>query len=268
VEASSTTVIGNEQTIDGIDFNLMSETEVISHVIGESRVGRGGWIATPNVDILCQVRRNPEALRLVQKASLRMPDGMPIIWAGKIMGKPLVERVTGSSLIFTLTQAAAENGLSIYLLGGDPGVPEAAGENLTLRYQGLQVAGTDAPSVGFDGSIDGFMAVRQRLLNAEPKIVYVGLGFPKQERVICELLPVMPSAWFIACGAAITFAAETASRAPFWMQRSGLEWLHRLAKEPRRLFQRYIFNDLPYAIGLLALAVATRIAAICGKKMT
>jgi N-acetylglucosaminyldiphosphoundecaprenol N-acetyl-beta-D-mannosaminyltransferase len=158
-----------------------------------------------------------------------------------------------------LTQAAAETGLSIYLLGGEPGVPEAAGENLAHRYPGLKVSGTNAPEFGFDQSSVELTAVRRRLLDAAPNIVYVGLGFPRQERIIYELAPMLPSAWFIGCGAAIPFAAGTATRAPVWMQRCGLEWAHRLAKEPRRLFRRYLLQDLPYAARLLLSAAVSRI---------
>lgn len=254
------------QTLGGITFDLLSEAEVIRHVVTESRVGHGGWVVTPNTDILRQVRDNPAALTLVQEASLRVPDGMPLIWASKIRGKPLVERVTGSSLIFTLTEAAAQTGLSVYLLGGEPGVPQIAGESLSRRYQGLKVAGTDAPPFGFDKSPTGMTAVLQRLLDAAPNIVFVGLGFPKQERVICELAPMLPAAWFIGCGAAIPFAAGTVPRAPVWMQRCSLEWVHRLGIEPRRLSRRYLLHDLPYALGMLLSAAAERIAAMSGKE--
>ena len=254
------------RTVGGINFDLLSETELIRHITSESSAGRGGWVATPNTDIVRQVRDNPRALALVQKASLRVPDGMPLIWAAKVGGKPLVERVTGSSLIFTLTEAAARCGLSVYLLGGEPGVPQTAGENLARRYQGLKVAGTDAPPFGFDKSSAGMTAVLQRLLDAAPNIVFVGLGFPKQERVICEFAPMLPAAWFVACGAAIPFAAGTVPRAPVWMQRSGLEWVHRLIIEPRRLSRRYLLHDVPCAFGLLVSSAAMRIAAMSGKK--
>lgn len=255
------------RTLAGLDFDLLSEAQVISHVITESRAGHGGWVVTPNVDILRQTRKNPETWMLVQEATLTVPDGMPLIWAAKISGEPLVERVTGSSLIFTLTDAAAQTGLSVYVLGGEPGVPEDAAENLARRYNGLKVVGTDSPPLGFDKSSTGMAAVRQRLVDAGPNIVYVGLGFPKQERVIRELAPVMPGVWFIGCGAAIPFAAGRVPRAPVWMQRSSLEWVHRLLIEPRRLSKRYLLHDLPCGLSLLASAAVNRIARIGGKRL-
>jgi N-acetylglucosaminyldiphosphoundecaprenol N-acetyl-beta-D-mannosaminyltransferase len=236
----------------GLDFDRLTEAQVVEHVIGAVQAGRGGWIATPNVDQCQGAAADPAIRDLLAGASLVVPDGMPLIWATRLRGDPLPERVTGSSLIFSLTEAAAHVGCPIYLLGGEPGVPDRAGDELRRRYPGLLVAGADAPPVGFDRNPDLLRAVRDRVVIAAPDIVYVGLGFPKQETVITSLAPHLPGTWFVACGAAIPFAAGTLNRAPAWMQRSGLEWAFRLISEPRRLFRRYLIHDLPFALRLLA----------------
>lgn len=244
--------------VAGLKFDRLCEAEVVRHITEASRLGRGGWVATPNTDICRQTRRDPAARALVESATLIVPDGMPLLWASRLRGDRLVERVTGSSLIFSLSSAAARGGQSVYLLGGEPGVPDLAGRELARRYPGLKVAGADAPPRGFDETADAVVAVRERLLLAAPDIVYVGLGFPRQERLITQLIPSLPCAWFVACGAAIPFAAGVLPRAPSWMQRSGLEWMFRLLTEPRRLFRRYLVHDLPYAAGLLASCAAER----------
>lgn len=244
--------------IADIDFSVLTEAAVTRHVVTEARAGRGGWIATPNVDICRRASRDPDLAALVGRARLVVPDGMPLVWASRLHGTPLPERVSGSSLIHTLSCAAADAELSIYLLGGAPGVPEMAGAMLARRYPGLRVAGTDAPPPGFERTVAGLSAVHGRIRAARPNIVFVGLGFPKQERVIADLTEIFPRVWFVGCGAAIPFAAGTLDRAPAWLQRSGLEWLFRLAMEPRRLFRRYIIDDLPYAIKLLASSFARR----------
>jgi N-acetylglucosaminyldiphosphoundecaprenol N-acetyl-beta-D-mannosaminyltransferase len=246
-------------TLAGLEFDRLAETEVVRQIIEASQAGRGGWVATPNIDICRQTRRDPAVRALVRGATLVVPDGMPLLWAARLRDDRLIERVTGSSLIFSLTSAAACSGRSIYLLGGQPGVPDLAGAELAGRYPGLKVAGAAAPPIGFDETSGGVLAVRDSLLLAAPDIVYVGLGFPKQERLIAQLAPALPRAWFIACGAAITFAAGALSRAPLWMQRSGLEWAFRLLSEPHRLFRRYLVNDAPYAAGLLASCAVKRI---------
>lgn len=240
-------------------FNRLSEAELIGHIVSESRSGEGGWVAPVNVDVCRKARKDPAARALVAGATLVVPDGMPLIWAARLRGSPLAERVTGSSLIYSLSEAAARHDRTIYLLGGAPGVPEAAAGALARRYPGLKVAGAYSPPFGFDSSPAGIAEVRERLSRAMPDIVYVGLGFPKQERLTAQLATALPHAWFICCGAAIPFAAGTLTRAPSWMQRTGLEWTHRLLSEPRRLFRRYLLEDLPYAFGLLLTSAAARI---------
>jgi N-acetylglucosaminyldiphosphoundecaprenol N-acetyl-beta-D-mannosaminyltransferase len=257
--ASAATAVPRRARLAGFEFDLLTEAEVIHHIVSESRAGRGGWVATPNVDICQRVRRNPALRDLVSGATLVVPDGMPLLWAARLRGDPLAERVTGSSLIFSLTSAAASARRSVYLLGGGSGVPDLAGTELARRYPGLRVAGAYAPPVGFEESPGAVALIRERLGQARPDIVYVGLGFPKQERLIAELTAALPGAWFIGCGAAIPFAAGTLPRAPVWMQRAGLEWAFRLLKEPRRLFRRYLVDDAPYAAYLLFSSVMERV---------
>jgi N-acetylglucosaminyldiphosphoundecaprenol N-acetyl-beta-D-mannosaminyltransferase len=126
-------------------------------------------------------------------------------------------------------------------------------------YPGLRLAGYESPSLGFDQRPEEYDGVCDRVRTAVPDMVFVGLGFPKQERVISRLSSTMPSTWFMGCGAAIGFVAGTHKRAPRWMQRSGLEWLHRLGSEPRRLARRYLVHDLPFAVRLLASSALTRL---------
>ena len=243
----------------GLDFDRLTEAQVVEHIVTAIRCGRGGWVSTPNIDHCRLIQRDDTMRRLVADASLIVPDGMPLVWAARLRGNPLPERVTGASLIFSLSEAAACHGYSIYLLGGPPGVPQRAGEELYRRYPGLKVAGADAPPVGFDTDPSAIAAVHDRLAAAAPGIVYVGLGFPKQERLISLFAPSLPATWFIGCGAAIPVAAKALPRAPRWMQCAGLEWAFRLISEPRRLFKRYLIQDLPFAARLLATSATGRL---------
>lgn len=240
----------------GLEFDRLTEQQVVDHIITASRRGEGGRVVTPNVDI-CRLTRRDLALRsLVAGASLIVPDGTPLVWASRLRGDPLPERVAGGSLIFSLSEAAAREGRSVYLLGGAPGVPERAGEELRRRYPGLVVTGMDAPPFGFDADPRAVERVRRRLAAAAPDIVYVGMGFPRQERLIAGFAPSFPATWFLGCGAAIPYAAKVLPRPPHWMRRSGLAWLFRLAHEPRRLFTRYVVHDLPFAAVLLVRSAA------------
>ena len=240
----------------GLIFDRYTEAQVVSHIIAAARQGLGGWVATPNVDICRMAGRDPQLMDLLAGASLVVADGMPLVWATRLRGDALPERVTGSSLIYSVTAAAAQHGQSIYLLGGEPGVASRAAEVLNGRYAGLVIAGTDSPVLDLHVPAESVEVIRQRLAVARPDIVFVGLGFPKQERLIAQLAPLFPGTWFISCGAAIPFAAGTLRRAPRWMQRSGLEWAFRLGREPRRLVKRYLIDDLPFAAALLLSAMA------------
>ena len=236
-------------------LSRLTEVQVVEHILTASRAGRGGWVATPNIDI-CRQTQHDEALhRLVASASLIVPDGMPLIWAARLVREPLPERVTGASLIFSLTQAAARQQRSIYLLGGAPGVPERAGEELRRRYPGLVVAGTDAPPVGFDAdpqAVSRQCAPVSR--RRRPTSCTWDSDSPSRNASSRAWHPPFPATWFVSCGAAIPFAANALPRAPLWMQSAGLEWVFRLISEPRRLYRRYLLHDLPFAVRLLAVS--------------
>lgn len=249
---------GPRTRLAGLDFDRLSEAGTVGRIVAAIERHEGGWVATPNVDICRQAQQDPALRSLVMTASLIVPDGMPLVWAARLRGCPFPERVAGGSLIFSLSEAAAPQGRSVYLIGGAPGVPQRAGEELRRRYRGLRVAGAESPPLGFDRDPLAIRAIRDRLTAAEPDIVYVGLGFPKQERLIAELAPACPGAWFIGCGAAIGYAAGTLPRPPRWMRRTGLAWLFRLMNEPRRLFRRYLV-DAPFALMLLASSAASRL---------
>jgi len=249
---------GRPVRVAGLDFDALSEDQVVARIVAGLADGRGGWVLTPNIDICRRLSRDPAARALVSGASLVVADGMPLVWASRLRGDPLPGRVAGASLIFTLTAAAAASGRSVYLLGGEPGVPERAAAELGRRFPGLLVAGTCAPPAGFDRRPGELAAIAAELAQAKPGIVFAGLGFPKQEHLIAALAPGLPATWFIGCGAAIPFAAGALTRAPHWMQSLGLEWAHRLISEPRRLFRRYLVDDLPFAARLLLTSALAR----------
>ncbi|OLB82234.1 MAG: glycosyltransferase [Actinobacteria bacterium 13_2_20CM_2_71_6] len=235
----------------GVSFHALTEDEAVARVREALARGEGGRILTPNVDIL---RQRPAAY--AADASLVVADGMPLVWASRLAGTPLPERVAGASLVWSLSRAMAADGRSVFLLGGEPPVGAArAAAALLAAYPHLRVSGV-SPAYGFEST--NFPGVREAVRAAAPDLVFVGLGFPRQEEVISRLRPDLPDAWFLGCGMAINFVAGDHRRAPGWMQRNGLEWLYRLGSEPRRLAGRYLRHDAPYAARLLANAAAAR----------
>ncbi len=183
---------------------------------------------------------------------------MPLVWASRLQGTPLPERVAASELIYPLAERAAERGHTFYLLGAADGVAERAAAVLAERVPGLTIAGVHSPPVGFESSHDATDAVLADLARTRPAIVLCAFGFPKQERLMAVLTRRFPTTWFIGVGGTLTMAAGVTPHAPRWMRRSGLEWLHRLALEPRRLFRRYVVHDGPFAFRLLASSARQR----------
>lgn len=252
----------------GHPVHALREAEAIDYILARLDEGRGGWVATHNLDHLRRLTRDADFARLCETASLRTADGKPLLWAARLQGTPLPQRVAGSDLTWSLTRAAAARGRSIFLLGGNPAAsPEGkstadrAAERFLARLPGLVVAGTLCPPFGFDADPARRREIAERVLSARPDIVYVALGSPRQERLISYLLPFWPRAWYLGVGISLSFVTGEVRRAPRWMRSIGLEWFHRLLQEPGRLGRRYLLEGLPFAAGLLVQSALGRAAA-------
>jgi N-acetylglucosaminyldiphosphoundecaprenol N-acetyl-beta-D-mannosaminyltransferase len=248
-------------TIMGLPFDRLDHPRLIRLFLDGVRERNGGWIVTPNLDILRQFTICPDSRRLILAASHRIADGQPIVWASRLVGRPVPGRVPGSDLVLSLPEAAARAGLSVFLLGGNPGVAAAAAARLEAQCPGLGSVGYHCPPYGFEDDPRELAKIKQALKSAQPALVLIGLGFPKQERLIRLLRSEMSETWFVGVGISLSFLAGDQPRAPAALQRLGLEWLHRLVHEPRRLFRRYVMQGLPFGIRLLAWAVTERMIA-------
>ena len=211
---------------------------------------RGGYVVTPNVDHVVQAEHSPVLRRAVVGASLSLADGMPLVWMSRLLGNSLPEKVSGSDLVPPLMQRAADHGWGVYFLGAAPGVGQRAADILQ-RQIGLKIAGVAAPPVGFDTNPSQAKEVVDRVRAAAPELVLVALGCPKQECWMHRHREAIGSAVALGIGATLDFIAGKQKRAPRWMSRAGLEWLYRLAREPRRMFGRYILRD-PEIVRILA----------------
>lgn len=236
--------------LDGVRISPITWRQTVAHVMEELDAGRGGLLLTANVDIMYQLSR-PESADLAEKATLVVADGMPLVWASHLQGTPLPERVTGADLVWHLSEEAAIRGRRVFLLGAGPGVAERAGAEFVRQNPGLRIVGTDCPPKGFESDADYMAGLVERMQQAAPDLVFVALGFPKQERVALQLLEHLPSTWFMGCGGALDMAAGRVPRAHPVLQDLGVEWIHRLSQEPRRLARRYLVDDVPYALRLV-----------------
>jgi N-acetylglucosaminyldiphosphoundecaprenol N-acetyl-beta-D-mannosaminyltransferase len=235
----------------GMRLARLDRRQVADRIFGALARGQGGWVVTANVDLLRTYVRDPEIRELWSTADLIVADGIPLLWAAALQGDPLPDRVAGSDLVWTLAERAAAEGRTLFLLGGAIGVAEEARKTLLQRWPRLQIAGASSPTVSAMPTADELAPVRDALRAARPDIVYAALGSPKQERVIAALRESVPGAWWIGVGISLSFMGGVVKRAPRWMQLTGLEWVHRLTQEPRRLARRYLIDDLPFAACLL-----------------
>ena len=241
-------------TVDlaGLALAKLTRQEVVDHLFGALAEGEGGWVVTPNVDYLRRYVADSEVRRLFADASLIVADGVPLLWAARLQGTPLPDRIAGSDLVWLLAERAAREGRSLYLLGGNEGAGEEAARRLVDRWPSLRIAGTSSPRVSRDPTEVELASILRSLKQAQPDLIYVGLGAPKEERLIAALRTELPRTWWIGVGVSISFIAGDVRRAPLWMQRTGLEWAHRLVQEPRRLARRYLAADVPFTVRLLA----------------
>ena len=243
----------------GVELHAITEAQCIEHVLTSIAQGRGGSVVTPNLDIIRRCTQDLQFATLVSEADLVVADGTPLIWASKLAGTPLPQRIAGSDLIRSLTAAAAKAGRSIFLLGGDPGMAERAAGVLKTASPSLNVAGHYCPPFGFEKDPAEMDKIAALLAAARPDIIWVGLGSPKQENLINRLRDTLPAAWWLGVGISFSFLAGNVRRAPKLVQKLGLEWAHRLVQEPKRLFRRYLIDGLPFCASLLAGAAYQRI---------
>jgi N-acetylglucosaminyldiphosphoundecaprenol N-acetyl-beta-D-mannosaminyltransferase len=244
----------------GMKIDHVTEGEVVATIGDSLSRGRGGWVITPNLEHLRRYRKDNRLKAFFEQADLVLADGMPLVWASRLKGTPLPARVAGSDLIWSLSTEAARRGRSIFVLGGTREAGWEAARKLQERCPGLRIAGMVYPPHGFDDDRRAMDQIIETLEVVGADIVYVGLGFPKQERVIAVLRKRFPRTWFLGIGISIHFVGGDIARAPRWMQRLGLEWVHRLAQEPRRLAKRYLVHGLPFAARLLAHGAFARLS--------
>lgn len=246
--------------LGGLAFADISQQECVDLIVNERLAGRGGWLVTANTDFLRMAHRDGSIRNLFQQADLVVADGMPVIWASFLQGTPLRRgRVCGSDLIFSLPEACAKAGLSIFLLGGVDDIADRTEAVLTQRFPGLRVAGKYSPPFGYESQPGQYQAMHEAIRQARPDVVFVALGAPKSERLIQELRPSAPDAWWMGVGASFEFACGARNRAPRLMQRLGIEWLYRMIQDPKRLVRRYLCHDLPFLPVLFASALRARL---------
>jgi N-acetylglucosaminyldiphosphoundecaprenol N-acetyl-beta-D-mannosaminyltransferase len=224
--------------IDALGLN--EALDVIEELVAR---GKGGMVFTPNVDHIVVAEDDATFRAAYQDADLSLVDGTPLMWAARLLGSPLPEKVSGSDLVRPLAARAAMRGWRVYLLGGRPGVAAQAKEILERDYPGLRIVGTSCPLIDLSMGIDEQQDVLDAIRAAKPDLLFLALGAPKQEIWAHRIRNVVGPAVMLGIGASLDFVTGAARRSPQWMSAIGLEWLYRLAQEPDRLWRRYLLRD-------------------------
>lgn len=238
-----------KRTLFGITIDALTLDQAVAaarRIIADGRPDGCPYVVTPNVAHVVMLQQDRRFRQAYRGASLVLADGKPLIGVSRLVGQPLPERIAGSDFVPALLDAMAKDGLSLFLLGAGPGVAERAAQNIVHRYPGVRIAGCYSPPFGFETDPDENRRIVARINAAGPQLLVIGLGAPKQELWICRHAAQLRAGLAVCAGATIDFMAGHKARAPRWVQNLSLEWLYRMACEPRRLSGRYIGDALRF----------------------
>lgn len=207
-----------------------------------------GVVFTPNVDHLMRLRADREFVQAYNVADYRVCDSQILMYASKFLGTPIRAKISGSDLFPMFCEHHRHNPkVKIFLLGGAEGVPQRAQKLINQRIGREIVVAAHSPSFGFEKNEAECERILEMIRNSSANVLIVGVGAPKQEKWIAKYQERLPNIdIFMGVGAAIDFEAGNKPRAPRWMSETGLEWLYRLVSEPKRLWKRYLLQDLPF----------------------
>ena len=225
-----------------IDNLTMKET--IDEIDKLIKKDKNAYVVTPNVDHIVKLETDKELQEVYKDADLILTDGKPLIWISKFYKTPIKEKISGSDLFPLLCEMAAEKGYNMFFLGAGDGVANKAAQNLTNKFPKLNIVGTYSPPFGFEKDKKEIEKIINMVNKANTQILIVGLGCPKQEKFIHKYRKELNVPISLGLGASLDFEAGNIKRAPKWMSDNGLEWLYRLSKEPKRMFKRYIVDDV------------------------
>jgi N-acetylglucosaminyldiphosphoundecaprenol N-acetyl-beta-D-mannosaminyltransferase len=238
------------EMIDVLGTRIHNVTREQTFALLEDRIAtrQPCYVVTPNVDHLCRVQKDPAFRKAYEHAYLSLPDGMWVLWASRLLGTALREKISGSDLVLWLSQRSAERGHAIFLFGAAEGVAEEAARALCRRFPGLVVKGTYSPPVGFEKDPIALADAVGRIRDSQADVCFVALGSPKQEIWMHQNFEACKVPVMMGIGAGLDFAAGRVKRAPKWVTKSGMEWFWRFCLEPRRLWRRYFVEDRQFLV--------------------
>ena len=230
--------------LDRVEIDLLSFDEAADRILALATIPytRVHQIATVNAQFVSAAHLDTRLADIIRNADFSVADGVPLVWASRLLGIPLPGRVNGTDLMVRLCKEAARGGQSVYFMGGHPGSAQLAAGTLSQQYPGLNIAGIDCPPFGFTDDPVLDEQACEKIREARPDIVFVALGMPKAEFWI-QNHAHLPAKIMIGVGGSFELVGGLIKRAPTVFQNLGCEWLWRLAMEPKRLWKRYLFGN-------------------------
>lgn len=225
----------------GVGVNKINFNQTLRLVEEFIKSKKPHQIVTVNPEFIITALHDKEFREILNKSDLAVPDGIGVILASKILGKPLMERVTGSDLVPAIAKLASKKGYSIYFLGGKPGVAKKTASILKKKYPGLRIAGTES-GTPYD------LKIIEHIRRKKPDVLFVAFGHPKQEKWIYKYKQRLNVPVSIGVGGAFDFITGIVPRAPLFIQKAGLEWLFRLIKQPWRIKRQKVLPVFVYLV--------------------
>ena len=238
----------------GCAIDNLSMEETLQTIEGFIQTGKPHQHVVVNVDKLVKASRDPELRRIINDCALINVDGMPVVWASRLLGKPLKERVAGVDLFEALMRRAGEKGWRVFLLGAQEEVVGKVASVYQHRYPALVLAGYRN---GYWKGEAEETQVAGQIRDARPDLLFVAISSPKKEQFLGRWQAEMKIPFAMGVGGSFDVAIGRVKRAPAWMQKAGLEWFYRFLQEPRRMFRRYFIQDMAF-VWLLIKEVARR----------
>lgn len=240
-------------TIMGCEVDNLDMEETLQRIEEFIKDGSPHQHVVINADKVVKAYRDPGLRRIINECSLINADGMPVVWASRILGKPLKERVAGVDLFDALMRRAAEKGWRVYLLGAKEEVVSGVKRLYEMRYPNLVVAGYRN---GY-WKPEEEAGVAAAIGETRPDLLFVAISSPKKEQFLGRYQAEMKVPFAMGVGGTFDVAVGKVKRAPVWMQKSGFEWFYRFLQEPRRMFRRYFIEDM-YFFWMLAKELAVK----------
>ena len=208
----------------------------------------GGIVFTPNVDHLIKLQNDQEFHKIYNNATYKVCDSQIVMYASKFLGTPLKEKISGSDLFPAFYNYYKNNeNVKIFLLGAAEGIAKTAQDKINQKVGREMIVGAYSPSFGFEKNEKECQEIIEMIKHSGATVLAVGVGAPKQEKWIVKYKDSLPNIkTFLAIGATLDFEAGHKPRSPEWMSSMGIEWLYRLLSEPKRLWKRYLVDDLPF----------------------